>query len=176
MITTTLADGTPVSDGVGTVIIQDTTLIGILGIGIHGTTRDTTLGTTVLIGDGAEVGTPDGMVVGQADGAGQVAGMTLGTLDHPIETMYIMADQPIADMAEILMEDTLQEEATTMEEPRTTDIVREAELRTDVIAATMFAQQDVTVADVQQMTGTIPTMITGIAREDAVLLQENLEE
>lgn len=176
MIITPLGDGTPASDGVGTVIIQDTTPIGTHGIGIHGTTPDTTLGTTVLIGDGAEVGTPDGMVVGQVAGAGQEVGMTLGTQDHHIAITYIMEEQLTPDMAEILTEDILREETAIMEEPQTTDIALEAELLADVTVATMFVLQNVTAADVRQTTGITPTMITDIVREDAALLQENLAE
>lgn len=131
----TIADGTPVSVGDGVTLHGIHTVLGILGIGTHGTTPDITHGIAVLIGDGAEVGTPDGMEVGQAAGAGLVVGAEAGTPDHT-ETMFIMADQPTADTVEITMTDILPDEALP-DEVQIADTVPEAEHQTDVIVATM---------------------------------------
>lgn len=167
MTITTLADGTLVSVEDGVIHHGIRTVRGILGIGILGTTPDITLGIAVLIGDGAEVGTPAGMVVGLAAGVGLAVGAEAGTPDLT-ETMFIMADQLTADtdeiiiMTGILQVATLQDEylittdTVQVVELRMADTAPEAEHQTDAIAVTMFAQQDVTVMDelAQQMVDT----------------------
>lgn len=171
-----LVDGIPVSVGVGVILPGIRTAPGIPGIGTLGTTPDIIHGIAVLIGDGAEVGTPDGTVDGQAVGAGQADGAEAGTPDHT-ETMSIMADQPIADTDAVTMTDILQEEApmdgvqitdtAPVAEHLTADTVQAEEHPLDDTAAIMFARQVVTVPD------GLLLLTEDIAQEDAVLLQEN---
>lgn len=161
MIITTRADGTLVSVEDGGIPLGIHITLGILGIGTHGTIPDIIHGITVLIGDGAEDGTPAGMVVGQAAGAGLVVGAEAGTPDLT-ETMFIMADHLTADTAGITTIDILPDVVLMVEvliitdmalpiEHLMEDTAQAEEHQTGAIAVIMLDQQDVTVADeVQQ--------------------------